>query len=222
MNIQTEADLVTELAQGLKQQFHTDIVIKEFAGGYGIADLAFARNFLTSENRVNRVPINNYFALKSYLSLSSNSPFSIDDVMRFSGTSKFISLKIINTLLNNDYIYKDNKFYLKKEITFNNPIKKLVAIEVKLKDWRQGIMQARRYKSFTNECYLAILSNYEKNIDYSYLEKFGIGLILFNSKTGNIWIKRKPVKNTVLSFYEDVMGMFAKELFLHQAISLKF
>ena len=63
MNIQTEADLVTELAQGLKQQFHTDIVIKEFAGGYGIADLAFARNFLTSENRVNRVPINNYFAL---------------------------------------------------------------------------------------------------------------------------------------------------------------
>ncbi|MBU3979386.1 hypothetical protein KJ980_06125 [Patescibacteria group bacterium] len=222
MNIQTEAELVSELVSVLKHQFKTDSVVREFAGGYGIADLVFARNFFTKNNILNRVPINNYYALKSYLSLSDNTPFTIDDITRSSGTSRFLSQKIISSLLSNKYIYKESNVYFKNKLKFDNPIKRLVAIEVKLKDWRQGILQARRYKSFTDECYLAILSSYEKNIDCSYLEKFGIGLILFNNKTGRIWIKRKPIKNNVLSFYEDVMGLFAKELFLHQTTSLKF
>lgn len=214
--ISNEADMVKALASALKQKFHTDIAVQEFAGGYGIADLVFARNFLTERNTINRTPINNYYALKSYLRIPDKIPFTLEDIIRFSGTSKHISEKIISYLLNENYICKDRKVYYKNNTPFINPIKKLVAIEAKLKDWKKGILQARRYKSYTDECYLAILSRYEKNIDYTYLDKFGIGLILFDEKNGDIWIKQKPSKDSKLSFYEDVMGVFAKELFLHQ------
>lgn len=216
-SISNEAEMVQELATVLKQKFHTDIFVQEFAGGYGIADLAFAKNFLTEKNTLSRTPINNYYALKSYLRLSNKVPFTLEDIIRLSETSKHISEKILSYLLNENYIYKEGKFYYKSDTVFKNPIKKLIAIEAKLKDWKQGILQARRYKSYTDECYLAILSRYEENIDYSYLDKFGIGLILFNEKNGDIWTKQKPSKNTLLSFYEDAMGIFAKELFLHQA-----
>jgi len=215
-SISNETEMVKMLASALKQEFNTDIAIQEFAAGYGIADLAFAKNFLTEENILDRTPINNYYALKSYLGLINKVPFTLKDIIKLSGTSNHISEKVISYLLNEHYIYKDDKFYYKSNTVFKNPIKKIVAIEAKLKNWKQGILQARRYKSYTDECYLAILSRYERNIDYSYLNKFGIGLILFNEKNGGIWIKQKPRKNSLLSFYEEVMGVFAKELFLHQ------
>lgn len=214
--IQSEAEMVKLLASALKQKFNTDVSVQEFAGGYGIADLVFAKNFLAGTNTVSRTPINNYYALKSYLKLPQKTPFNVSDIINLSGTSKNISERVVSYLLKENYIYKEGKNYYKSNIQFNNPIKKLVAIEAKLKDWKKGILQARRYKSFTDECYLAILSRYEKNIDYTYLDKFGIGLILFNEKNGDIWIKQKPSKNILLSFYEDLMGIFAKELFLHQ------
>lgn len=220
-SVQNEAEMVTALASALKKNFHTDIAVQEFAGGYGIADLVFARDFLTEKNKLDRTPINNYYALKSYLSLPYDTNFSLLDVMKISGTSKNNSERIINSLLDGQYIFKEGKTYYKPNVKFSNPIKKLVAIEAKLKDWKQGILQARRYKSYTDECYLAILSRYEKNIDYSYLDKFGIGLILFNENNGDIWIKHKPNTKIVLSFYEEVMGVFAKELFLYQTSSYK-
>lgn len=219
--IQNEADMVRALASTLKDKFKTDIAVQEFAGGYGIADLVFARNFMTEKNCIDRTPINNYYVLKSYLSLPNDTFFTIQDILKISGTSKSNSEKIINYLVSEKYVFKEGKTYYKPKTIFKNPIKKLVAIEAKLKNWKQGILQARRYKSYTDECYLAILSKYEKNIDSSYLDRFGIGLILFNENDGNIWIKQKPSNNIRLSFYEDVMGIFAKELFLYQTSSFR-
>lgn len=222
MDIKNEFDLVRALADGLQGSFNTDIAVKEFEGGYGIADLVFAKNFIQKENILQRTPINNYYALKSYLALAKNTPFSVEDIMRISGTSRTSSNNIINSLIKDGYVDKAGKQFLKTEVKLENPIKHLIAIEVKLKDWKQGILQARRYKSFTDECYLAILSNYAKNIDNSYLDKFGIGLILCNEKNGEIWIKRKAKRKQVFSFYEELTGIFAKELFLYQANGLKF
>lgn len=220
-NIHTEADLVQLLASGLQRSFNTDIAVQEFAGGYGIADLVFAKNFITCQNIINRKPLNNYYALKSYLSLPQNEPFTLYDIVRASGGGKAIGGTVANILISGSYIFKEDGFFYKTETSLTNPIKKLIAIEVKLRDWKQGILQARRYKSYTDECYLAILSRYEKNIDKKYLNQFGIGLILFNEGNGEIWIKQKPTKNTLLSIYNEVVSLFAKELFLYESSTVQ-
>ena len=46
---------------------------------------------------------------------------------------------------------------------------KIIAIEAKLSDWKNGFYQALRYRYFANQSYLAIKNGYIKNIDKSTL-----------------------------------------------------
>lgn len=217
MIIQTENQLVEELARKLKREFNTDTVVREFHAGYGIADLAFARNFYSQKNNLNREPVNNYYALKCLLTLSQKKYFSQDDIFKAAGVSPNLGKKIIQLLITKNYIKKEGKTLYSGTCLIRNPIKHLVAIEAKLTDWKQGILQARRYKSFTDECYLAILSKSEKNIDFNYLEKFGIGLILFDPETGSIQVKKRPSDAPLATLYNDLLDLFAKEEFLYRA-----
>lgn len=214
MEIKTEKQLVSELAKRLTTIFNTDIAVTELSAGYGIVDIAFARNFFTAKNEIGREPLNNYVALKIVLGLEKSRTFSFDEALKISGVSIVACRKIINNLIELGYIKKISSNTFKKSYKVKNPIKKIVAIEAKLKDWKQGAMQARRYKSFTDECYLALLSRYEKNVDYKYLDNFGIGLILFNPTSGKIIFKKRPKKNDFLDLYDKVSSVYAKEMFL--------
>jgi hypothetical protein len=46
------------------------------------------------------------------------------------------------------------------------------------------------------------------------LERFDIGLILFDEISGNIELKRKPLESSILSIYKNETNFYAKELFL--------
>jgi len=194
MKIKTEKQMVNELAKRLTTVFNTDIAITELSAGYGIVDIAFAKNFFTTKNKIGREPLNNYSSVKIVLGLDRKKTFSFTDALKISGVSVVSCRKIMKNLMDAGYIEKIGPGVFKKVYDIKNPIKKIIAIEAKLKDWKQGAKQARRYKSFTDECYLALLSRYEKNVDYSYLEKFGIGLILFNPDDGKIIFKKRPKK----------------------------
>ncbi len=216
MEIKTESQLVKELARQLTSVFNTDIAITELSAGYGIVDLAFARGFISHKNALKRKPINNYLGLKLLLTLTDNSIFSTKDVIKITGSSTRTSRAILRALMDAGYIERVGCGQFRKTDSYcTSPIKKIIAIEAKLKDWKRGAMQARRYKSFTDECYLAILSKYEKNIDLNYIKKFGIGLIIFNPDSGKISFKTKPKRNSYLAFYDETLSIYAKEMFLH-------
>lgn len=212
--ILNEYDLVTHLAKKLQPEFDTDVFVKEFTAGYGIADLVFARSFFIKENVLNRKPISNYFGLELYLSMPDEKPLTMTEMSSLVKLSPSTLRQVINLLVNDDYLQVIEGNYFIKSGYIESPVKKLVAIEAKLRDWKQGIIQARRYRSFTDECYLAILERYDKNIDYSYLERFDIGLILFDESTGEIELKRKPLESDTLSIYTSETNFYAKELFL--------
>jgi hypothetical protein len=209
-----EYDLVARLATKLQPEFNTDVFVKEFTAGYGIADLVFARSFYTKENVLNRKPISNYFALELYLSIPEYTPLTFSDLSSLVRVSPSTLRLVVNELVHDNYLEMVGGNTYIKAGYIESPVKKLVAIEAKLRDWRQGIIQARRYRSFTDECYLAILARYDKNIDYSYLERFDIGLILFDEISGNIELKRKPLESSILSIYKNETNFYAKELFL--------
>lgn len=212
--IKTEFDLVSLLADNLQSEFNTDVCVREFSAGYGIADLVFARDFLSNKNAVNRKPINNYYALQLYLSMPDNETITSVQLKALSTLSGPTLKTVVKELIQEGYLQVVNETSVRKALKIKSPVKKLVAIEAKLRDWKQGIIQARRYKSFTDECYLAILAKYDKNIDYDYLERFDIGLILCDEETGTIELKRKPVITQDFAFYKDETNIYAKELFL--------
>lgn len=213
--IVSEYDLVSYLAEELKEEFSTDAFAREFSVGYGIADLVFARRFYSKENKIGREPISNYYSLMLYLSLQQESEFNISQAAAKLRTSRGIAKSAVDELMSTGYVSQLKRgSYAKTTVIETRPMK-LVAIEAKLKDWKQGILQARRYKSFTDESYLAILAKYEKNIDPALLEVHDIGLILIDPADGTITFKRRPLgRRPEHMIRQQDTELYANELFL--------
>lgn len=211
----SEFDLVSYLAEELKQEFKTDAFAREFSVGYGIADLVFARSFYARQNKLGRKPIDNYYSLMLYLSLQANHPFTTAEASNLLRVSRSIAGGAINSLVSDGYVTQlKHGSYAKTTVIEPEPMR-LVAIEAKLKDWKQGILQARRYKAFTDESYLAILARYEKNIDPELLEAHDIGLILVDPASGSITFKRRPAGSRPQHMVGNAgTELYANELFL--------
>lgn len=103
------------------------------------------------------------------------------DMNREIGNSSYVADIFIS-------LYRDND--IKK---FNSKEVKFIAIEVKIKDWKQGLYQAWRYNSFAEKSYLAIYEKYTKNIDINLFKEYNVGLIVFNEN--KIKVLNKPRGN---------------------------
>lgn len=217
-----EKKLVSKLDKILKKEFGTNLGFREFSAGYGIADLVFAQDFSFKKNVVKREPITNFNNLKILLTLEDKKAYTISEIISiFPQLSTSEIKKQLRILVANNYIEKiDIDTYVKSvEQEKINPIKKVIAIEVKLSDHRNGLIQARRYKYFADESYLAILKEAEKNIDFTEFNKHNIGLILFDNKTNSIEIKY-PQQASCTG--EDSLRLFAKEMMLSKFMKFGF
>lgn len=214
--ILSEYELVSHLAENLTNEFQTDAFAREFAVGYGIADLVFAKSFYSKRNKIDRRPISNYYSLLLYLGIQQRQSFTLAEAKQILQTNQSITYSAVTILLDDGYIQHAAKGTYTKTIDIEHTPYKLVAIEAKLRDWKQGILQARRYKTFTEESYLAILSRYEKNIDPKLLEEHDIGLILVDDNIGTITFKRRPLGYRPKHMIDSVeTELFANEVFLN-------
>lgn len=219
--VKDERSLVFKLEKILKKEFGTNLAFHEFTTGYGIADLVFAKKFSFSRKILKRKPITDFNSFSLFLNLDINKEYSISEISNiFPYLNESEIKKRLRVLVTSGYLNKlDKNFYKKNisEINFN-PIKKIIAIEVKLNDHKNGLIQARRYKYFADESYLAILKEAEKNIDISEFNKQNIGLILFNSKDNTIEIKHPREDQRI----EKKINLFAKELMVYKFNNVAF
>lgn len=214
-----EKTLVHKLDKILKKEFGTNLAFHEFSAGYGIADLVFASNFSFKKNLVKHAPLTNFNYLKIFLTLNENKTYSFNEIIElFPSLNSQELRKILNTLTNNNYFQRIGKNEYVKILSEQDlsSIKKVIAIEVKLKDHKGGLVQARRYQYFADESYLAILKEAEKNIDYDQFNKYNIGLILFDSTKNTIEIiSPKPKSRS----YEGDINVFAKQMMISRFLS---
>jgi hypothetical protein len=211
-----EKKLVSKLDKILKKEFGTNLSFHEFSAGYGIADLVFAANFSFSKRAMRRVPLTNFSTLNVFLNLDEYKTYSFTDVVAiFPHLREAEIKKQINFLIKNGYLKKISGNKFKKNIGSKSlsPIKKIIAIEVKLSDHKGGLIQARRYQYFADESYLAILKEAQKNINVDEFNLHNIGLILFDSKTNTIEIKYPKSNNSICN---NSVSLFAKEMMTNQ------
>lgn len=214
----SESELVSKIEKLLQKQFSTELTFREISAGYGIADLVIAPS--ESFNLINREPITHFGTLKFFLSLGKKK-YSLDEMYALTPYVPHKDVrKSVAFLVKNNYLElrSDGLFQKNSLLNKDEPIKKIIAIEAKLTDYKNGIIQARRYQYFADQSYLAILKSASKNIDTKALIDSGIGLILFDEKTETVKIY-KPRKVS-LSVQEKIYRSFARELMLNRMTAI--
>ena len=83
--------------------------------------------------------------------------------------------------------------------------RKIIAIELKVRNWQKALQQAITCRLCAQETYLAIAAKYSHRVDKELLHEYGIGLITSNGKDMEILLKaekspiiHKSVRNNIL------------------------
>lgn len=160
----------------------------EIRMGIGIPDIMICSEMLKKDSL-----ITDYYALKIYDYINKKKVDNIEEITKKVSMSKKNICKYIYELKEKNILeFEKDKIEVLKELDLQD-IGTNISIEVKLKDWKNGILQAKRYLRFSDYSYLAILEQYQKNIDLDELKNSGIGLIVVGDKIKQV-IKPKKSK----------------------------
>lgn len=197
MRYSTEAEFVINL----QRSFRETQSLLEVNAGHGIADLAWAKFNKRHINHRLKLGQETPLLREEYFQILRNLPdidydksgVSIDHL-----TTKTkipfgrIKYKLVKDLINSGYVKEIDKGFYMKVNGWVPLVQSISAVEAKLTNWKSGIYQAIRYKSFANAVYLAVPVETINNVDTKLLDKFNIGLV---TMLGN---RRKVIKEVIL------------------------
>ena len=173
-----ESELVKQIEDYLNK-YHIRYA-REIRMGIGVPDITL--NIGASKS----IPIvSDYYLLLLVEYLSNKRNASIKEILEYFQFDKSKLITYLNQLrLENIIAINNDNVSLKRKI-FGLNLGKTISIEAKIKDWKNGILQAERYLMFSDYSYLALPKSRIKNVDVSYLNASGIGLLAVDSD-GNI------------------------------------
>ncbi|MBU2529866.1 MAG: hypothetical protein KKD35_02405 [Elusimicrobia bacterium] len=202
----TEEKFVLLLEKKLKN--NNLLTRREVGVGYGIADLVLFKlnptkcKIRNDHKQYKKIENENAFKIFEFLPESGEKKKA--DVEYLSKelkiSKKSLKYKYLKQLLDDKFVKVVNDKYYFKVNGWMPIAKEVIAVEAKLKDWKRGIIQANRYKSFANKTYLAMPLQQEKNIDKKLLEKHNIGLMLFDADTGKLKTKNPKREKALNKF----------------------
>ncbi|MFA6187437.1 MAG: hypothetical protein WC770_09560 [Phycisphaerae bacterium] len=170
-----EKEMLPILTQKLSEKYRTDFCVNEFNSGNGIADLVFAVG-VDSLNDNTLVDYKLIHIIMNYLN-RKNKIIEAGSFFRDLFLSKKQVFNLIEALVEIGVLEKiDNETFIVKN-KYSPPVKRIISIEVKLRDWKNGFYQALRYKTYSHKSYLAISEEFAHRVDINLLKEYNIGLI---------------------------------------------
>ena len=125
--------------------------------------------------------MSDYYLLLLVEYLSNKRNASIKEILEYFQFDKSKLITYLNQLrLENIIAINNDNVSMKRKILGLN-LGKTISIEAKIKDWKNGILQAERYLMFSDYSYLALPKSRIKNVDITYLSVSGIGLLAVDS-----------------------------------------
>lgn len=194
-----EKEMLPIIKSGLGKKYVKAKCFQEFNSGNGISDLTFA----TLNNNVPSIRIGNYaemFYLINYFNRKGKK-INPENLISKNNLNSKILLNLINKLLIGKYITPlDNSYRIEK--IYHSPVKKIISVEAKLSNWKDGFYQAQRYKCFSHKTYLALSSKYVKNVDLDLFAEKNIGLICVDQDHLDILIEPSfSLPNDLVAFH---------------------
>ena len=167
---------------------------RELGAGYGVADLVLVtlnvkKCDIRKGHNQSKPLLNEAFfrALKYIPDIKQDKktcPVELDYLVTKTGLSKsFLKYSLIKGLKDDGYIKEIGKNTYLKVNGWVPIAKEVIAIEAKIKDWKRGVLQASRYKSFADKVYLALPKETIKSVNLELLRSLNVGLISYDPKS---------------------------------------
>ena len=177
---------------------------REVAAGYGRADLVIGKlnpdhySIRVNNQQSTLLLKERYFeVLRNLPDINENvEPMHIAELIdRISFSDNYLKTFIIRFLEEHGYVKRIENNFLYKVNGWLPMTSEVVAIEAKLNDWKRGILQANRYKSFADKVYLALPERSAHLVDVSMLKKLNVGLYVLR-ETGKVIEKVRASKRS--------------------------
>ena len=187
-----EVDLVNNMNNYLS--INNNIFANEIRMGNGIPDIMVGLS-LNQE----AFYLNDYYQLKILDRILQDNIYSVSTLLEVINLPGSKVKKVLKELAILNVVELDNdKIGISRKVSLIDQCIN-VSIEVKIKDWRNGLLQAERYLKFSDYSYLAIKSEYIKNVDFNLAQNLGIGII--SLADDNIQELVEPKKSTLCNSY---------------------
>lgn len=206
-----EADMIPIIESFFhKQGYFTFTEVSVGGAGHGIADVVAVK--LNPDKIRQRILNNQHTSIKTealvqllkYIREEEEGTALSTLEKRFSYSRAHLKRNLLNELIEGNYVIEtDGKRY--RKINHIVPLaSEVIAIEAKKESWIAATQQARRYQSYANRVYVALLEEFTHRVDSERLKNHNIGLISINVEKDNAKIlwksrRRKPL-NEVTNF----------------------
>lgn len=197
-----EKEMIPIITDYLNNEMGCSIIINEFDSGYGIADIVATIDI----GDQNYFPFRNIMDVFLLFRIPSNSWIRFDDITKITAYSeKYLKYEILKCFIEHGFVTRDQNKYIRTIPVklFKNPI---IAIEAKLLKWKDGLIQAMRYKKYADYCYVALLQEAIKNVDINMFKNNNVGLLAVSSDGYTCTIskaKKNKEKNKFYTLYAN-------------------
>ena len=196
--MQYESEMISLIKSRLAKSWKRSLVFEEFGVGYGVADVVAVQPNLRGINQRRRLGQTAALLQRGQIRvlhiLQNLKTAKFEDLLAFTGISRNrLRYEIIRSLLLENYIEEVEKGHFRRRGQYLPVVRQVWAVEAKMKNWFEGLCQARRYQHFAHQVYLAIFESHRGSVQDNILREHNIGLIVVSSKGADILFHPRPM-----------------------------
>ncbi|WP_027416192.1 hypothetical protein [Aneurinibacillus terranovensis] len=204
-----EADMIPIIEKYFSDMgYFTFTEVSVGGAGHGVADVVAVK--INLDKVIQRIRNNQYDSIKNEV-LAELLRFITEDnkgtqlkkiKKRFSYSTPYLKRNLINKLIEGHFIVETEGNTYRKINNIVPLASEVIAVEAKKEAWIAATQQAKRYQSYANRTYVALLKEYGHRVECERLKRNNIGLITVDMKTDSakiIWKSRyrKPLNENI-------------------------
>ncbi len=177
-----ESEMIEPIKACLAGLWEDSVVVEELGVGYGVADVVVARPCADGVRQRLRLrqtaTLPRRAEVQVVRALQQLEEATFDLLVELTGISaRRLRYNVLRFLLAENYVERiaDDTFQLLGE--YRPVAQEIWAVEAKMKNWFEGLCQAKRYQHFAHKTYLAIAAPNRDRVRDGILREQNVGLI---------------------------------------------
>ncbi|MGH9364868.1 MAG: hypothetical protein ACRD1B_06330 [Thermoanaerobaculia bacterium] len=194
-----ESDMIAPIRECLAERWKDVLLFEEFGVGYGVADVVAARPSPQGIGRRRRLgqiaALPRRAEVQVLRALQQLDAASFQELRALTGISpKRLRYETLRLLVEGNFIAEIEEEVFQRRGSYLPVAREVWAVEAKMKNWFEGLCQARRYQHFAHRVYLAIFATNRDRVRDEVLREHNVGLIAVSRSGAEIVLQPRRLE----------------------------